>query len=192
MVACKPGKRLAIAMAMATCASYFNRSGCYKYDSIHTYLVSHPAKNGMPRVDLADDQEALVCNSSANERQIALEHVITKVFSNYGITLNITDKIRNVKLWRMGMKIPQCGGPKRKQLIEEWKETLSVDHKEVNKQLVCEKRRFEVQLDKEVSKRKKLESDDVSLKSDVKSLTKISKQQARIINALSTGKSGMG
>ena len=47
------------------------------------YSISHPGRNGMPQVDLSDDEEALVTDESLTDRQKAVESVIKKAFSKY-------------------------------------------------------------------------------------------------------------
>ena len=144
----------------------------------------------------ADDADGQVnSGKSLSVYQTAIEHVIKRVFKEYNISLDISDKTRSIfksKLWRMGQSLSKLGGSKRKQRINQWKESdwiFSVDPKEVSHQFIKRKRQLEVQLETEKKKRQKLESDSASHKKEVKNLRAVSKEQARAIVCLKTGKS---
>ena len=148
-------------------------------------------KTGMPTVDLSDDSEAQVTTSSSTtDFQLARERVIAKVFSKYGVTVDVTPDITNSfkqKLWRMGQALSKCGGTGRRNLIEKWKGTvwmLKISHL-----LVRQKRKLEQELKKETEKRLKLQYNSSLLKKEVKSLKNVTIQQARTIVSLKTGKS---
>ena len=77
----------------------------------------------------------------------------------------------------MGKHWSTLGSKKRPQQLEDWKDStwnFSVDQVELNKQLISKKRKAEIQLDKEVTKRRKLESEVAVLK-------ETNKQQAKVI-----------
>lgn len=145
-------------------------------------------------IDLSDDPEAQIQGQTSElltEKQRAIEHVILKTFSNHGINVSISDKIRSLfrcKLWQMGQSLSKLGGSKRKQQVEEWKHTVWQLTIEVP-QLLHQKHHLEQQLEKEISKRQKLEIESASLKKQVQSLDKISRDQAKTIVSLKTGKS---
>ena len=50
--------------------------------------MSHPDKCGRPLVDLSTDPEATVGLLTLSESQLAIEHVISKVFHHYAILIN--------------------------------------------------------------------------------------------------------
>ena len=69
------------------------------------YTISHPGKTGIPQIDLSEDDEASVDDISFTPHKLAVERIIKKVFQKYGITVQVTDKIRQAfqtKLWCMG------------------------------------------------------------------------------------------
>ena len=88
----------------------------------------------------------------------------------------------------MGKLFSRFGGTKRKLQLTKWKDgkesmwDLEVNEGEVNRQLLKRKRVVETQLDEELSKRKKMEV-------EVKALRKTSKNQAKVISRLKTGRS---
>lgn len=126
--------------------------------------------------------------------QAAIERVIKKAFKQYDIPVEISDKTRSIfksKLWRMGQALSKLGGTKRKQQIDAWKESdwsFLVDTNEISQQLINRKRHHKVQLENELVKRQKLESDSASLKKEIKDLRAVSKEQARTIACLKAGK----
>ena len=153
----------------------------------------------MPTVDLSKDIEAQIGSShSFTERQLAEERVITKVFTRYAIPLEISDNIRTTfksKLWRLGKSISGLGGTQRHKLLQKWEETVwsfTINPREMSRQLISRKRQVEKQLQHEVSKRQKIESVASSLKYELKSLKKVSQDQAATIVSLKTGQSKQG
>ena len=76
----------------------------------------------------------------------------------------------------MGKALSSMGGTKRKQTLERWKEgklstwCLTIDNREAHRQLLKRTRQVEMQLEQQVSKRQKLESEAKCLKLEVKSL----------------------
>ena len=126
-----------------------------------------------------------------NEVQICYERVITKLFKKYDIPLKITDDIRaavRAKLWRMGKLFSKLGGKNRQEQLDKWKDghdatwNFTVSGIEVNRQLLSKKRKLEEQLNEENAKRRKLEK-------EVSILTKTTKQQAKTISRIKTGRS---
>ena len=153
---------------------------CCSLFSYYLWSISFPGKNGTPLSDLSKDKEAQVANSSKFTLvQLAHERVINKVFVHYAIPLEITDAIRaafRAKLWRMGKLFSKLGGKKRQQQLMKWKDGSEAMWKfEVNERLV------EAQIEEESTKRKKLES-------EVKVLRKTTKNQAKVIARLKTGR----
>lgn len=150
----------------------------------------------MPLIDLSDDPEAQIEGETLElltDKQRAIEHVIIKTFFNHSISVNITDKIRATfrsKLWRMGQCLAKLGGSKRHQQVNAWKDTvwsLIISVPGIG-QLMHQKRRLQEELRDEVSKRQKLEVEKSSLMKQLQSLDKVSKDQARTIVSLKTGK----
>lgn len=125
-----------------------------------------PGKTGTPTFDLSKDREAQVSTGHGlTVVQLALERVITKVFSQYAIPLEISDAIRSTfkaKLWRVGKLYSKQGGTKRQEQLMKWKDgkdslwNLTVNEVEVNRQLLKRKRSVEVQIKEECVKRKNL------------------------------------
>ena len=77
--------------------------------------------------------------------QLLYERVITKVFAQYAIPLEISDNVRasfRTKLWRMGQKLFKLGSKSRVLQLNHWKEgkgatwKFSVSDTEVNRQLL--------------------------------------------------------
>ena len=65
-----------------------------------------------------------MADDNLHGQQLAVEHVIQKVFKKYAITIKVPDKIRHAfqsKLWCMRGKRAQLGGIKRKQQVDKWK-----------------------------------------------------------------------
>ena len=87
------------------------------------------------------------------------------------------------------------GGTKRKQTLESWKEgklstwCLTIDNREAHRQLLKRARQVEMQLEQQVSKRQKLESQAKCLKLEVKSLKSIQVKLATTIIRLKAGRS---
>ena len=52
-------------------------------------------ETGAPQVDLSKDEEAAVADDNLHGQQLAVEHVIQKVFKKYAITIKVPDKIRH-------------------------------------------------------------------------------------------------
>ena len=120
--------------------------------------------------------------------QLSLERVITKTFYYYAIPLEISSSIRTTfksKLWRMGKALTKLGGKKRPEQLRRWKEgpesvwNFTVNEAEVRHQLLKRKRQVEVQLEQQVTKRKKLEKEVNKFKRTNK--------QAKAITRLQTG-----
>ncbi len=171
------------------------------HHSFFLYTVSHPDKYGAPIIDLSKDKEAQADPDGLTQAQIALERVITKVFTKYAIPLEVTDRIRatfKTKLWRMGRTLSKLGGTKRQQQLQKWQEgkdsiwSLSIDPVEAARQLMKRKRHVEVQLEREVNKRHKIESEIKALKLEARSLHKVTRKQADTIVRLKTGRSEGG
>lgn len=168
--------------------------GLFHSFSYYLYSISHPGKSGVPLIDLSEDNEAQIQVESLTDKQKAIERVIAKTFFDHDITVAISDKIRSVfrsKLWRMGQCLSKLGGSKRQQQVNEWKDTiwpLTIKVPGAG-MLLHQKRRLEERLEKETSKRQKLEAESSSLKKQVLSMGKVSKNQAKTIVALKTGKS---
>ena len=98
--------------------------------SHYLYSISHPNKCGVPQWDLSDDEEANLeiedSNQSLSFNQLCIERVIVKHFTHYKCDVVITDRLRSLftnKLIRMGKAIQAQGGPGRKKLLENWKES---------------------------------------------------------------------
>ena len=112
--------------------------------------------------------------------QLAHERVMT---NQYAIALEISDTFRaalKAKLWRMGKLFSKLGGTKcQKQLIK-WKDgseatwNFVVNEVEVQRQLLKRKHLIEVQIEKESTKRRKLENEVKVLQ---KTTTKKNKQR---------------
>ena len=165
--------------------------------SYYLYSIAHPDKKGCPLIDLSKDKEATIDASGLSPFQTAVERVIQKVFTHYAIPLSISDPIRMTfrsKLWRMGKCLSTIGGGiQREQKLKEWKEgpnsvwSLQVSSKEVCRQLSKHKLLVEKQLDKEVSKRRKLESNVRILQTRVQTLQKVNDRNARALGKLRSG-----
>ena len=70
--------------------------------------MSHPDKKGKPTFDLSSDNEAIVENESLAPKELAVERIITKVFSKLHSDVIVTDRLRSLfvsKLSRMGKSI---------------------------------------------------------------------------------------
>ena len=150
--------------------------------SYYLWNISRPGKTGLPQHDLSDDPEAFIKtkDKSSSGTQIAYERIITKTFSHYSIPVLITPSVISTfrcKLWRMGKHWSALGSNKRSQQLEHWKDSMwefCIGTVELNKQLLSKKRQVERELDKEVTKRRKLESEVTVLK-------ETNKQQANAI-----------
>ena len=76
--------------------------------SYFLYDISHLYNAGVPQIDLSGDVEACIDASGTPKLspcQVAVERVISKVFSHYICDVIITDRLLSVftlKLWRMG------------------------------------------------------------------------------------------
>lgn len=130
-------------------------------------------------------------SSSATDFQIAVNRVILKVFSEYGINMDISASIRDafrLKLYRMGQALSKLGGYGRKKLTAKWKQTTWLLEDKSHQHLLCRKRQLEKDLISETAKRMKLESESKSLKKDMKILADITKQRMNTIVSLQTGK----
>lgn len=98
--------------------------------SYFLYDLSHPNKAGAPQIDLSNDAEACIDASSTprlSPCQVAVERVISKVFSHYKCDIIITDRIRSLftlKLWRMGKSYCSLGSTARSKILEKWKKTV--------------------------------------------------------------------
>ena len=165
--------------------------------SFYLYSISHPDKNGVPTIDLTKDSDCKVNTTGVTETQLAIERVIRKVFAHYSIPLEVSDPIRNsfkCKLWRMGKALSSMGGTKRKLTLERWKEgklstwSLTIHSREAHRQLLKRTHQVEIQLEEQVSKRQKLESEAKFLKLEVKSLKCIQAKQATQIIRLKAGR----
>ena len=146
------------------------------------WSISSPGKTGTPNLDLSGDPEVRVAgysNSHFTSAQAALERVITKVFSHYGIPLDITEAIRSTfksKLWRMGQLYAKQGSKQRQEQLNKWKDGVnSVWNFQVSEVKVAEG-----QLTEECAKRRKIES-------EAKLLEKTTKKQAKLIAKLKSG-----
>ena len=89
--------------------------------------MSHPDKKGKPTFDLSSDNEAIVENAeSLAPKELAVERIITKVFSKLHSDVIVTDRLRSLfvsKLSRMGKSIQSLGGRQRSLLLEKWRGT---------------------------------------------------------------------
>ena len=88
--------------------------------------MSHPDKKGKPTFDLSSDSEAIVENESLAPKELAVERIITKVFSKLHSDVIVTDRLRSLfvsKLSRMGKSIQSVGGRQRSLLLEKWRGT---------------------------------------------------------------------
>ena len=159
---------------------------CYSY---FLHSVSHPRKTGTPTIELSNEGES---SGASISPKTAIEHVIMKVFTECGITVAISEKIRVMfrsKLWRMGQTLSKLGGTKRLNQLEKWKSTswsFSIDLREINEELTSHKHKE--QLENEKCKRQKMEE---SLKQEVKSLRATTKKQEKTILSLKMGKTVM-
>ena len=113
--------------------------------------------------------------------QLLYERVITKVFAQYAIPLEISDNVSasfRTKLWRMGQKLFKLGSKSRVLQLNHWKEgkgatwKFSVSDTEVNRQLLHRKRKAE-NLEEEISKRQKCEQEIEILQAKLQEQTKI-------------------
>ena len=92
-------------------------------------FFSHPDKEGFPQVDLSADDDIVLDSElvkSFSPRQLAIEHVIAKVFVTYRCDVVVTDHLRalfKTKLWRMGKQLQSLGGIGRANLQEKWRLT---------------------------------------------------------------------
>lgn len=88
----------------------------------------------------------------------------------------------------MGKALTKLGGKKRPEQLRRWKEgsesvwNFTVNEAEVRHQLLKRKRQVEVQLEQQVTKRRKLEK-------EVNELKRTNKKQAKAITRLQTGHS---
>ena len=95
----------------------------------------------------------------------------------------------------MGKALSSMGDTKRKQTLERWKEgklstwCITIDKREVHRQLLKRTRQVEMQLEQQVSKRQKLESEAKCLKHEVKSFKSIQVKQETTIIRLKAGRS---
>ena len=143
-------------------------------NSVPSYFlwnITKPGKTGLPNYDLTKDEEACatyVDGPRLNEVQIRYERVITKLFKQYDIPLKITNEIRlavRAKLWRMGKLFSKLGTKNHQEQLNKWKNgrdatwNFTLSGMETNRQLLSKKRKLEEQLDKENSKRRKLEKE---------------------------------
>ena len=149
--------------------------------SFFLWSISHPGKNGHPTFDLSKDKDATVSSKELTSVQLSLERVITKVFCHYAIPIDISNSIRTTfksKLWRMGKALSKLGGKKRPEQLRRWKEgpesvwNFTVNEAEVSRQLLKRKRQVEVQLEQQVTKRRKLEKEVNELKRTTRSRQK--------------------
>ena len=131
-----------------------------------------------------DNAENLSCNL------LKVERVIKCTFAKYGVQLPITENMRasfKSKLWRMGQRISKLGSVKRRELLESWKSgrdsiwQLQVDAVMVNKELIKVKRKNEVSLAAETTKRHKLEQQLQKTQTTLKE--KVSKLETQIATA---------
>lgn len=113
--------------------------------------------------------------------QLAHERVITKVFNHYAIPLEISDTIQaafKVKLWRMGKLFSKIEGTKRQEQLIKWKDgseatwNFVVNEVEVHRQLLKRKHSIEEQIEKELTKRRKLENEVKVLRKTTKKTSK--------------------
>ena len=131
---------------------------------------------------MSSDTEVCVDDTGLTGTQMAFERVIAKMFSHYSIPLEITPAIRTTfksKLWRMGKSFSELGTKNRSAKLVTWKNEnweFSITDVEAKRQLLTRKRKVEIQLDKEVVKRQKLEKKVVVL-------TATNMHQASIIRA---------
>lgn len=131
---------------------------------------------------MSSDTDVSINEKELTGTQLAFERVIAKTFSHYSITLEITPAIRTTfkcKLWRMGKSWSALGTKNRSKKLATWKNEnweFSIPDVEVKRQLLVRKRKVEIQLDKEIVKRQKLEK-------EVAVLTTTNKHQADIIRA---------
>ena len=121
-------------------------------------------KAGVPTYDFSEDEQAKVHSANMATNQLLYERVITRVFAQYAILLEISDNIRasfRTKLWRMGQKLLKLGSKSRVLQLKHWKEgkgatwKFSVSDTEVNRQLLHRKCQAE-NLEEEISKRQKM------------------------------------
>ena len=89
------------------------------------YSISHPNKVGYPLFDLSGDSEATVENMLLTPKELAVEKVITKVFVKLRSNVIVMNRLRSVfmsKLSRMGKHLSLCGGRKRSEILDKWKD----------------------------------------------------------------------
>ena len=96
--------------------------------SHYLYSISYPNKFGVPQWDLSGDEEAKISDieHSLSFNQSCTERVIVKLFTHYKCDVMITDRLRSLftnKLIRMGKAIQAQGGPGRKKLLDNWRES---------------------------------------------------------------------
>ncbi len=157
--------------------------------SYFVYNISHPNKVGTPLFDLNSDSEAEVEVSelSLSVNQLAVERVITKVFTHYHCDVVITDRLRSMftsKLWRMGRALQSKGGRGREKIINKWRHSnwsIEIEENEVIVPVNSRKRKAtNVLIQSEKKKSKKLECE---LKESNKKLKEMSNQVVAIQNS---------
>ena len=156
--------------------------------SYFLWSISHPGQNGVPTYNLKGDKDATVFESTLTPTQLALERVISKVFTHYSIPLEITEDIRvafKSKLYRMGVQLSKLGGKQRKQQLNGWKGSVwsfTISNKEFQRQLIKRSHETELQLEQERAKKCKLEE-------ELKELKQVIESQADVISTLSSKQS---
>ena len=156
--------------------------------SYFLWSISHPGQNGVPTYNLKGDKDATVFESTLTPTQLAIEHVISKVFTHYSIPLEIIEDIRvafKSKLYRMGVQLNKLGGKQRKQQLNSWKESVwsfTISNKEFQRQLIKRSYETELQLEQERAKKCKLEE-------ELKELKQVIESQADLISTLSSKRS---
>ena len=99
------------------------------YCSEFLYEISHPDKEGYPQVDLSTDDDIVLDSElvkSLSPKQLAIKHVMAKVFVTYYCDVIITDRLRalfKAELWRMGKQLQTLGGTGQANLLEKWRLT---------------------------------------------------------------------
>ena len=115
---------------------------------------------------MSGDQSAYVSAEKFTTTELFYERVVTKLFKQYDLPIQITDPIRHAirsKLCRMGKALSKLGGSRRKELLARWKDgpdsvwKFEVIETEVKLQLLKRKRSAETQLETERTKIRKLE-----------------------------------
>lgn len=91
----------------------------------------------MPQMDLSSDSEATVENPLLAPKEVAIDRIITKLFTKFHYDVIITDRLRSLfvsKLYRMGKSFHSLGGSGRSRMLNKWRGTnwsITLTEKEI-------------------------------------------------------------